>query len=257
MKALTKLTLPEIARRYSTEEAARDLFELIRWPNGPACPHCGNTNSDRIYKIAPNQAKKIRAGLYKCAECREEFTVTVGTVMERSKIPLTKWLLGFYIMCSSKTQVSALQLQRQLDIGSYRTAWFMCHRIRYALEGGDPLGGKGGTVEADETLIGGKRRGVGSGYIGNKTPVVSTVERGGKVRSKPVGRVTGKEITKVLRDHVAQDTHLNTDESPAYKQVGREFASHATVNHQAEEYARRDKSGTLVKRWFGKTEQGH
>ncbi|MDE0398916.1 MAG: IS1595 family transposase [Candidatus Poribacteria bacterium] len=236
-----------MARRYSTEEAARDLFESIRWPNGPVCPHCGNTDSDRIYKIVPNPDKKIRAGVHKCAECREEFTVTVGTVMESSKIPLTKWLFGFYMMCASKTQVSALQLQRQLDIGSYRTAWFMCHRIRYALEGGDdPLGGTGGTVEADETFIGGKRRGVGSGYVENKTPVISTVERGGKVMSKAVGRVTGKEITKVLREQVAKNAHLNTDESLVYEKVGKEFASHATVNHHAEEYARRDEFGTLV-----------
>lgn len=97
----TLLTL--IARRYSTEEAVRDLFELIRWPDGPVCPHCGNADSDRIYKIVPNPDKKIRAGVHKCAECREEFTVTVGTVMESSKIPLTKWLFGFYMMCASKT----------------------------------------------------------------------------------------------------------------------------------------------------------
>ncbi len=245
MKAPTELTLVEIARRFSTEDAAREYFESVRWPNGPACPHCGNANSDRIYKVTPNPAKKVRAGLYKCAECREGFTVTVGTVMEKTKIPLNKWLLGFYMMCASKTQVSALQLQRQLEIGSYRTAWFMCHRIRHALEGGTNL--LGGTVEADETRIGGRRRGVGSGYVENKTPVVSTVERerGGKVRSKVVDRVTGEQITQVLRDHVAQDAHLNTDESPAYKQVGREFASHSTVNHKAEEYARID-SGNLV-----------
>src|SRR3990167_4836182 len=118
------ITLMEMMRRYSTEDAARDYFEELRWPNGPVCPHCGNADEARIYKVTPNTAKKIRRGLWKCAECRDTFTVTVGTVMERSKIPLNKWLLAFYTMCASKTQVSALQLQRQLEIGSYETAWF-------------------------------------------------------------------------------------------------------------------------------------
>ncbi len=128
------LTLIQIAQRFSTEEAAREYFEKLRWPNGPVCAHCGNVDQNRIYKVTPNPKKKIRAGLYKCAECQQGFTVTVGTVCEDSHIPLNKWLIGFYMMCASKTQVSALQLQRQLEIGSYRTAWFMCHRIRFAMQ---------------------------------------------------------------------------------------------------------------------------
>jgi transposase-like protein len=149
------LTLVQIAQRFLTEEAARQYFEKLRWPNGPVCPHCGNENQARVYKVTPNPAKKIRAGLYKCADCLQGFTVTVGTVCEDSHIPLNKWLIGFYMMCASKTQVSALQVQRQLEIGSYRSAWFMCHRIRVALQDIMPTGRLDGIVEADETCIGG------------------------------------------------------------------------------------------------------
>jgi transposase-like protein len=120
-------------KRFSTEEAAIQYFEQIRWPDGPCCPHCGNADGKRIYKLTANSKKKIRLGLYKCAECRDTFTVRVGTVMEDSHVPLHKWLIGFYMMCASKTRVSALQLQRQLEIGSYNTALFLCHRIRFAL----------------------------------------------------------------------------------------------------------------------------
>ncbi|WP_298214457.1 IS1595 family transposase [Acidocella sp.] len=228
-------------QRFSTEESARAYFEHIRWPNGPTCPHCGNSSSDRIYKVTANPERKIRDGLYKCAECLQGFTVTVGTVMEDSHLPLNKWLIAFYMMCASKTQVSALQLQRQLEIGSYRTAWFLCHRIRYALKEADPRDLLVGTVEADETYIGGKARGKGRGYVKNKTAVVSLVERGGRVRSRALDTVNSEDITSLLRANVASDACLNTDESPLYKKVGKEFFAHDTVNHSIEEYARNDK----------------
>jgi transposase-like protein len=122
-----------VIARFSTEEAAIQYFENIRWPDGPYCPHCGNADQERIYKLTANRERKVRAGLYKCAECRDTFTVRVGTVMEDSHVPLNKWIIGFYMMCASKTQISALQLQRQLEIGSYNTAHFLCHRIRFAL----------------------------------------------------------------------------------------------------------------------------
>ena len=244
----TELTLMQITKRFSTEDAAREYFEQIRWPEGPVCVHCGNADTERIYKVTANQAKKIRAGLYKCAECGEGFTVTVGTVMEDTHIPLNKWLIAFYMMCASKTQISALQLQRQLEIGSYRTALFLCHRIRYALKDAEPTDLLNGYVEADETYIGGKRRGKGRAYTGNKTPVVSLVERGGRVRSQVVNasKVSGAEITMILRKHVAETAHLNTDQSPIYAKVGKEFATHDTVNHSVEEYARKDDSGRLA-----------
>lgn len=229
-----------IMQRFSTEEAARDYFENLRWPNGATCPHCGNCDQERVYKVTANIGKKIRAGLYKCAECGDQFTVTVGTVMEDSHIPLHKWLVAFYIMCASKTQVSALQLQRQLELGSYRSAWFLCHRIRFALMDVEQGVKLGGTVEADETYIGGKKRGMGRAYTGNKTSIVSLVERGGRVRSQVVEKVTGKEIAKILKAHVAPDANLNTDESRLYKRVGKEFASHDVVNHSIEEYGWHD-----------------
>ena len=188
-----------VMARFSTEEAAIAYFEKVRWPQGVTCPHCGN--GECVYKLTANRAKKIRLGLYKCAECRETFTVKVGTVMEDSHIPLNKWLIAFYMMCASKTQVSALQLQRQLEIGSYGTALFLCHRVRFALLDFFPSDRLSGTVEADETYIGGKVRGHGRGFKKNKTPVVSLVERGGRVRSRVMDVVTGKAITRLLKEH--------------------------------------------------------
>lgn len=239
------LTLIQVAAKFSTEEAAREYFENLRWPDGPACPHCGNCDQARLYKVTPNPEKKIRAGLYKCAECLQSFTVTVGTVCEDSHIPLNKWLIGFYMMCASKTQVSALQLQRQLEIGSYRSALFMCQRIRFALMDVFPTGKLGGTVEVDETYIGGKRRVMGRRYTGNKTAVVSMVERDGNVRSYVPRKVSGDTLGRLLKTHVSQDARLNTDEAPLYKKAGKNFASHDSVNHSLEEYGRY-KDGRLV-----------
>lgn len=242
----TDLTLMQVMQRFSTEDAARSYFESIRWPDGPFCPHCGNADSERIYKVTANAEKKIRRGLYKCAECKESFTVTVGTVMEDSHIPINKWLIAFYMMCASKTQISALQLQRHLELGSYKSAWFLCQRIRYALKTTEPRADGDvltGVVEADEMYVGGKRRGRGRGYVGNKTAVVSLLERGGSVRSTVIGRdrVSGDEVTALLKAHVHETAALNTDEAPLYTTPGKSFASHDTVNHHREEYSRKDK----------------
>ncbi len=234
------LTLMTVMQRFSTEEAARTYFESLRWPNGPVCPHCGNAAAGRCWKVTANKGKKIRDGLYKCAECKEKFTVTIGTVMEDTHLPLNKWLIAFYMMCASKTQVSALQLQRQLEIGSYKSALFLCHRIRYALKDADPRNLLKGTVEADETYVGGKARGKGRGYVKNKMAVVSLVERDGDVRSHVVEHVSGESIGKLLRANVDPSAILNTDQSPVYTAVGKEFASHDVVNHSIEEYSRDD-----------------
>ena len=227
------LTLVFICQKFSTEEAARTYMEALRWPNGPVCPHCGTCDPARISRIPANAASKVRPGLYRCTECVNQFTVTVGTVCEDSHIPLNKWLIAFYVMCASKTQVSALQLQRQLELGSYRSALFMCHRIRYALKETFPTDKLDGTVKADETYMGGKARGKargkGRGYVGNKTPVVSLVERGGRVRSQVAKMVTGDAMGKLFHKHVNASAHLNTDESQLYTTVGKSFASHDTV----------------------------
>jgi transposase-like protein len=127
------LTLDEIQSRFGTDEKARQYLEEIRWPIGVICPHCKNADAKRIWEIKANEATKIRAGLYQCAECKKQFTVTVGTIFEDSHIPLRKWLVAWYLLCSSKKGISSLQIQRMLGLGSYRTALFMMHRIRYAL----------------------------------------------------------------------------------------------------------------------------
>jgi len=235
MSSDNDLTLLEIMRRFSTDDAAREYFERVRWSNGPVCPHCGN--SEKIYSRTSNTKTGTRKGLYKCGECRDTFTVTVGTVMEASKVPLHKWLIAFYMMCASKTQVSALQLQRQLELGSYRTAHFLCHRIRFAFKDTFPSDKLGGEVEADETYIGGKAKGKGRGYKGNKMALVSLVEREGEVRSTVAKRVNSKAIDALLHKHVSEEAHLNTDESPLYNKPGKRFASHSQVNHSDEEYA--------------------
>ncbi len=256
-----ELTLMAVMQRFSTEEAAREYFERVRWPEGPVCPHCGVCDQKRIYKIAPNPKAKLRAGLYKCADCDRQFTVTVGTVMEDSHIPLNKWLIAFYMMCASKTQVSALQLQRQLEIGSYRSAWFMCHRIRFALTSQpSPMDKLHGTVEADEMYVGGVHRGKGRGYKGNKTPVVSLVERGGRVRSHVVDnqKVTSEELEFLLKRHVNTAAVLNTDESTIYTEIGKSYRHHDTVNHKLDEYVRhgaRVATTNTVEGFFGNTKR--
>jgi transposase-like protein len=253
------LTLDQIMAHFATDEAAREYLETVRWPNGPVCPHCSNADQDRIYSIAANPAKKIRAGLRECKECGGQFRVEVGTIFEDSKIPLRKWLVAWYMLCTSKKGVSALQIQRMLDIGSYRSAWFMMHRIRYALREpafADKLGGGGGTVEADETYVGGKVKGMGRAYKGNKTPVVALVERGGRVRSRAVKNVTSKTLKGVLDEHLDPSAHLMTDEFSAYRKPGRSFASHQAVNHSAGEYVRGEAHTNTVEGYFSLFKRG-
>lgn len=253
------LNLDQIMAHFATDEAARAFLEGVRWPNGPVCPHCGNADRAAIYDIAENAASEVRAGLRECKACGEQFTVTVGTIFESSHIPLRKWLVAWYMLCSSKKGISALQMQRMLGIGSYRTAWSMMHRIRYALRDpvfADKLGVGGGTVEADETYVGGKVRGMGRAYKGNKTPVVALVERGGRVRSRTVGKVTGETLKKVLTERVDPSAHLMTDELPAYRKPGKHFASHQSVNHSAGEYARGKAHTNTVEGYFSLLKRG-
>ena len=252
------LSLIQIMERFSTDEAARAYLEAIRWPNGPACPHCGCY--EHIASIRPNPSAKVRAGLYECGDCKRQFTVTVGTIFESSKVPLRKWLAAWYLLCSSKKGVSALQLQRQLELGSYRTAWFMMHRIRYALRN-SVFSGKLGSgsrrvVEADETWIGGKVRGKGRAYKGNKTAVMSTIERGGRVRSQVVGTVTADNLSVVLRSQVDERAILYTDENAAYTKVGAKFQAHETVNHSRKEYARGPVHTNTAEGYFANLKRG-
>jgi transposase-like protein len=251
------LTLDQISQRFSTDEKARQYFEAVRWESGWFCPHCGNANEDRIYAIKVNAKSKVRAGLYECAECKKQFTVTVGTIFEDSHIPLRKWLIAWYMLCASKKGISALQMQRMLGLGSYRSAWFMMHRIRYALQQPAFKRPMQGTIEADETWIGGKAPGVGAGnYRPNKTAVMSLVQRGGKVRSKVIGRVTAKNVAQFVSRNVHSSAKLMTDENHAYDSVGRYYKSHETVNHTRGEYVRGNVSTNTVEGYFANLKRG-
>src|SRR3954469_17723603 len=243
---------------FTDEDKARAYFEEVRWPNGVTCPHCGNADGTRIYSIAANAAKKIRAGLRECQDCHGQFTVRTGTVMESSHLPLTKWALGFYLMSSSKKGISAHQLHRTLGV-SYKTAWFMAHRICEAMRPTDDgqLGGEGKTVEADETYVGGKAKNRAyAKTLPRHEAVASLVERGGKVRSRHVADVTAKTLKPIIVDAIAKDTNLRTDQSPVYTEIGTGFASHATVNHSLKEYVRGDAHTNTVEGYFSIFKRG-
>jgi transposase-like protein len=224
-----------------SEEQAREWFEGIRWPNGPVCPHCGSVEALKL------QGKTVRAGLYKCQGCEVQFTATINTILEDSHLPIRTWLMAFAILCSSKKGVSALQLQRQLGLGSYRTAWHLCHRIRHAMSK-EPLasllGAGGGIVEVDETYVGGKpRKGSGKptklGRATEKTPVVALIERGGRARTKIIAKPTKENLQEAIREMVDPSAAIHTDEWRSYYGIGKHFAGgHHTVKHAQGEYAR-------------------
>lgn len=245
-----ELTLSVIAKQFSDEEAAWLFLERIKWPNGPICPHCG-TIGHAYYLTPKTGARKTSTGkatyrrLWKCADCREQFSVLVGTVMESSRIPVSKWLLAIHLLNACKNGVSALELSRTLGIG-YRAAWFMAHRIRYAMAPADvvqPVEKLSGIVEADETYVGGRAHGKRGRGAANKTPVVTLVERDGQARSQVMERVTGDNVGEVLRAQVETDATLMTDTFPVYTKPGQEFAEHETVDHGRKEYARTTESG--------------
>lgn len=238
-----------LSKRYFHNEAtAFKYLESILWTDGPQCPHCGVV--DRAGKL---KGKSTRIGLWKCYECRKQFTVKVGTVFEHGRIPLHKMLQATYLMCSSKKGVSAHQLHRTLEI-TYKTAWFLAHRIREAMREGKMPGGLGGenkVVEADETYIGGKAKNAHRGKpVPQKESVVSLVERDGRVSSHHVPAVNSKTLRPVLRSHIDRKSYLMTDEAKVYTGIGREFNGHGTVNHSIDEYVR----GTF---WHTNTVEGY
>jgi transposase-like protein len=226
---------------FQDADKAREHLEKTRWPYGPVCPHCGVV--DKATKL---EGRAHRPGLYQCNACREQFTATVGTVFERSKVPLNKWLLASYLMASSKKGISAHQIGRTLGV-TYKTAWFMCHRIREAMsaDGSGPLGGEGQTVEADETFIGGKegnkhanKRLKGALAADKKLKVVTLVERNGTVRSFHLASISGPKLRRVLTKHVSRKSALMTDGATHYRKLGKEFASHGSTDHEAGQYFR-------------------
>jgi transposase-like protein len=226
-----------LSRKYfHSEPAAFAYLESILWPDGPVCPHCGVI--DNAGKL---KGKSTRIGVWKCYACRKQFTVKVGTVFEHGRIPLHKFLQATYLMCSSKKGVSAHQLHRTLEV-TYKTAWFLAHRIREAMREGRVPGGLGGpnkVVEADETFVGGKAKNAKRGRpVPVKEAVFALVERDGHVSSHHVPSVTAKTLRPILVTHVSRKSYLMTDEAGQYITVGREFAGHGSVNHSADEYVR-------------------
>jgi transposase-like protein len=249
------MTLPTALSHpcYHDDDAARETFEAVRWPNGPYCPHCGAFDT-----VAPLGGESMGPGWYWCNKCREKFTVRVGSVLERSHIPMHKWMLAFRLMASSKKGISAHQLHRTLGI-SYKSAWFMAHRIREAMRPTDDgqLGGEGKTVEADETYVGGKAKNRAyAKTLPKHEAVASLVERGGKVRSRHVADVTATTLKPILVDAIAKDTNLRTDQSPVYTEIGKGFASHETVNHSIKEYVRGDAHTNTVEGYFSIFKRG-
>ena len=233
---------------YHDDNAAREHLERLLWPQGPVCPRCGVTG-DRITKL---QGTSTRPGVYKCKDCRKPFSVTVGTVMERSHIPLSKWVMAAQLMASSKKSMSAHQLHRMLGT-NYETAWFLFHRLREAASDVDPgtLGGSEKFVEADETYIGGKAKNKAFGSPPSKMAVFSLVERDGKARSFHVANVSAELVRPLIEAAVSRESHFRTDESGIYWKVGEEFASHQTVVHSAEEYVRGDAHVNSAEGFFG------
>ena len=225
--------------RFPNEEKALEYFESIRWPNGVICPHCGNQEAKKLWKIQSNPEKKIRAGLRQCGVCKKQFRATVGTLFEKSHIPLHYWLVAWYLLCGAKKGISAKQVQRYLGIKTYQTAWFLCHRIRHAMR--DPVfeGKLEGVVEVDETYVGGYQTAEDRKIKDNKTPVVSLVERGGKKRSMVMKRVTSKNLQEAVINHVHPTATVITDENNAYRYLHHAF-DHRSVKHMAKEYARRE-----------------
>ena len=238
---------------FTNEAKAIEHMEADRWPNGVTCPHCGANNVKKM-------GGKTQAGMFQCNACRDKFTVRTGTVFERSHIPLHKWLLATHLMASSKKGVSAHQLHRMLGI-TYKSAWFMAHRIREAMAPAKgskgPMGAGGGTVEVDETFLGKKKSMPKRAAYHHKMKVLSLVDRAtGEARSHVIDALTLKEMGPILRANIAPDAHLMTDEARHYGVIGREFASHNIVTHAKGEWAKGEKHTNTIEGFFSVFKRG-
>lgn len=244
------MTLIEIAQM--TQPQARRYLEKIRWPDGPVCPHCGGM---RIWKI---RSKSARPGVYKCRECRMQFTVTVGTIMHSSKLSLQQWIMAFHLMCSSKKGVSALQLQRNLGLRSYKTAWHLAHRIRLAMKESPLRELLRGTVEVDETYVGGKSKDGSTGRGStSKTAVLTLVERKGRAMAKPVERVDSVSLKGAILRMVDKNSTIMTDEWQSYKGLDNYFyGGHGVIPHAQGVYARGIVSTNEAESFFSLLKRG-
>lgn len=237
---------------FQDADLAREWFEAQRWPTGQICPHCNNSDQTKIASLGIQQPKldskgtHRRAGVFKCyaindgKPCRKQFSVTVGTVMERTHYPLNLWALAMFLMAGAKKSVSARQMKRMMGAKSMKTIWFLCMRIREAMKDNDagPLGGTNKVVESDESVFGGKSKNRAYKPEPKKQLVMTLVERDGKSRSFHIANVTAKTLRETIVKVVSRKSHLMTDELGSYIKVGKEFAGHSTVNHSANEYAR-------------------
>ncbi|HBZ43791.1 MAG TPA: IS1595 family transposase [Maritimibacter sp.] len=255
-----------LSKAYMHDEAAAFAHvESIVWPDGPVCPHCGVVDSAyrlegvRTKASKKNPEGKERHGLWKCRECRKQFTVRKGTIFEESHIELYKWLQAIHLMVSSKKGISAHQLHRVLEV-TYKTAWFLAHRIRECMRTGDLglMGGAGGTVESDETFIGTDPDYKGSRRVyHHKMKVLSLVDRETRTaRSFVVDKITQKEVLPILNANIDRETRLMTDQAPWYKPIGKQFAAHESVDHSKDEYVRGDVTTNTVEGYFSIFKRG-
>ncbi len=213
-KVKQEINLVSLIEKYQNEDASRAYLEELRWPDGVACPHCGSKSISRV----------LERGQYDCNSCRYQFSVTSGTIFHDTHLPLWKWFLAAYLMVESKKGISANQMKRTLDIKSYRTAWYLCHRIRAAMMTENKK--LSGTVEVDETWVGGKKKDVGHGYKGNKVLAVGAVERNGDIILEAIKHADSDTLLKFIQEHTAEIEAIYTDELPAYKALDKKGIKH-------------------------------
>jgi transposase-like protein len=255
---------------FTDESKAREWLEARVWPKGPICPHCGATGDD----VTALNGKAHRPGLYQCSQCREQFTVTVKTVFERSKIPLSKWLAALFLLTASKKGISAHQVHRSLGI-SYKSSWFMMHRLREAMRSGGllpPIGGEGKVVEADETYFGmipkdeimPRAIGHGKTKVGKRAgirrpayrAVFALVERGGKARTFHIAQADQNTVHAIMKANVTKESRIHTDESHIYKLAPWHFDQHEAIKHSTKEYVRGDVTTNTVEGYFSIFKRG-
>jgi transposase-like protein len=248
------MNLSDISKMTETE--ARELLERIRWPNGVVCAHCGCMENIKAVK------SEQRPGLYRCGDCKKQFTVRVNSILHDTHFPIRIWMMAFQIMSSAKKGISALQLQRQLGIGYYKCAWHLCHRIRFAMKQEPLVGMLQGVVEVDETYVGGNPR-KGDGKVHKrgrgtlKAAVLVLVERNGNARSMPVARVDAKTLKTAIRENVERDSIILTDEMKSYEGIGKDFDwGHITVNHSKGEYDRGGVNTNTAESFFSLLKRG-
>ena len=245
---MTRMTLPKLMVDFDTDAECRQALEELRWPDGVCCLRCGSESISRI---------KTRKQ-YDCNDCRYRFSATTGTIFNDSHLALPKWFMAVLLMCEAKKGISANQMKRTLGV-AHKTAWYLCHRIREAMTDTRPRR-LTGTVEVDETYIGGKRRGMGRGYVGNKAMVVGAVQRGGKIRMKVEKRDDKATLQGFVADHVSPNVkNIYTDDHPSYQGLDNNSGDtglHQTVNHSAKEYVRGDVHTNSIEGAFGLFKRG-